>query len=181
MNYLDTFLEILKYILPSVVVLIATFLIVNKFLVTETRKKQLAVFQDGLKASLHLRLLAYERLAIFVERISPRSLIVRLYQSNMTVKDLQIAAVHAIREEFEHNLSQQIYVSTQVWGTVQSIKEQQLVMINQMASTLNPDASAKELHKMILDYIMTTEDKLPTDIALEVINNEAKLVLSQSA
>lgn len=177
----QTFLEILKYIIPAIIVLIATSIIVSKFLINDTKKKQMAIFQEGFQTTLRLRLQAYERMALFVERIHPRELITRVYQTGMTVRDLQTALTISISKEFEHNLSQQIYVSSQVWKTIQTVKEQELAMINQIASQLKPEASAKELHKKMIDFIMTSEDDLPTDIALEIINNEAKLVLAQSA
>lgn len=173
--------EILKYIIPAIIVLIAAVVIVNKFLVGEYKRKQLAVFQDGQETTLRLRLQAYERLIMFVERAHPRTLVPRLYVSNMTVRELQALAVGQIKTEFEHNMSQQIYVSAQVWNTVVSVKEQEIAMINQIAQDMNPDADAKELNARIINFIMTREDATPTEIALEVINNEAKMVMYQQA
>lgn len=181
-KYMDTLLDILKYTIPAVIVLIATSIIVNKFLITETRKKQLAIFQDGLQTSLHLRLQAYERLTVFLERINPRAIIPRLYKPGMHVQEFRYVLINAIKQEFEHNLSQQIYVSNNVWNSVAGIKEQEMAMINQIASTLKPDSSAKELHQHILKYIVESEqEKLPITIGLNIIRNEAKLVLSQKA
>jgi hypothetical protein len=178
MNALQSILEILKYTLPAIVVLIATSLIVNKFLVNETKRKQMAIFREGMDTTLRLRLQAYERMALYMERIHPRVLIPRVYETGMTVRDLQTELIQAIRMEYEHNLSQQIYVSAQVWKTVQSVKEQEMAMINQVASLLSPEASAKELHQRMIDFIVSNENDLPVEVALEVINNEAKLVLS---
>ena len=73
-----TILEILKYILPSIIVLLSSYLIVQKFLVSELKRKQLALLQDTQDTTLRLRLQAYERLTLFVERISARALIPRL-------------------------------------------------------------------------------------------------------
>jgi hypothetical protein len=179
MNTVETLLEIAKYTIPAIVVLIASYLVVKKFLVTETERKRLAIFQEGLDTTLRLRLQAYERLALFVERIHPRKLITRVYESGMTVRDLQIALTQNIKMEFEHNLSQQIYVSSQVWKTVNSVHEQEMAMINNIAAQLPPENSAKELHQQIITYLMSTEDEIPVEIALEMINEEAKLVLSQ--
>jgi hypothetical protein len=179
MTATQTLLEILKYIIPAIIVLIATSLIVNKFLVNDTKRKQLAIFQEGMQTTLRLRLQAYERLALFLERIHPRELITRVYQTGMTVRDLQTGLIASVHMEFEHNLSQQIYVSHQVWKTVQGVKEQELNMINQVASKLNPEGPAKELHQRIIDFIMTTENDLPVEVGLNIINTEAKMVLSQ--
>lgn len=173
--------EILKYTVPAFIVLGSSYLIVKKFLVTETQRKHLAVFQDAQDITLRLRLQAYERLVLFIERINPRLLIPRLYDSSMTVRDLQLAIIITIRTEFEHNLAQQIYVSKNVWDTVRSVKEQELNMVNNIASTLNPEASAKELHGKILDYILTVDGELPTDVALHIINEEVRRVMSVTA
>ncbi len=179
MNALQSILEILKYTLPAIVVLIATSVIVGKFLTNETRRKQMAIFREGMDTTLRLRLQAYERLALFVERIHPRGLITRVYETGMTARELQTALILAIRTEYEHNLSQQIYVSSQVWNTVTGVKEQEMAMINQVASGMNPESSAKELHTKIIDFLITNQNTLPVEVALEVINNEAKLVLAQ--
>lgn len=178
MTIAQTILDILKYILPAIIVLIATSIIVKKFLVNETERKRMSIFREGMDTTLRLRLQAYERLALYMERIHPRVLIPRVYVSGMTTRELQTELLQAIRMEYEHNLSQQIYVSAQVWKTVQSVKEQEMAMINQVAGMLNPEGSAKELHQRMIDFIISNENDLPVEVALDVINNEAKLVLS---
>lgn len=172
-----TVLEILKYTIPALIVLISSYMIVKRFLVSEIKHKQLAMFQDSQETTMRLRLQAYERLVLFIERIHPRQLVPRVYQGGMTVSDLQQVLTFNIKTEFEHNLSQQIYVSKQVWNTVRGVKEQEINMINQIAKQLPPDAPAKELHQKIVDFVMTTET-LPTEMALEMINEEAKSMLS---
>lgn len=171
-------LEILKYIIPSVVVLITSYVIVKKFLVSELQRKQIALLQESQNVTIPLRLQAYERLTLFVERIHSRNLVPRVYQPGMTVNELRFELVMSINAEYEHNLSQQIYVSRQVWQTVKHMKEQEQAMINQLAQQLPPDAPAKELQVRLADYIMTIEGELPSDIALQIINEEAKKVLS---
>src|SRR6185503_18503640 len=100
--------------------------------ISETQRKQLALFQEAQDTTLRLRLQAYERLVMFIERISPRQMIPRIYDPSMTVQDLQQALVITIRSEFEHNLSQQIYVSQNVWETVKNVKEQEINMVHQI-------------------------------------------------
>lgn len=131
--------------------------------------------------TIRLRLQAYERIALFVERIHPRQLVPRLYQNGMTVTDLQQTLIFNINTEFEHNLAQQIYVTRQVWETVRRTKEQEIAMISQIAKNLDPMAPAKELHIKIVDYILTTSGELPTEIALNMINEESKRILSYGA
>jgi hypothetical protein len=177
MTATETILEILKYTVPSIVVLIGTATIVNRFIVGQNQRKQMAIFEGAQDITLRLRLQAYERLAMFIERISVRQLIPRLYDPSMTVQDLQLAITITIRTEFEHNLSQQIYVSKNAWETVKGVKEQELNMVNRIAQSLSPDASAKELHVRILDVVSKATEELPTDVALEIINAEVKQVM----
>ena len=177
MDMTASLLEILKYTLPALIVLGASYLIVKKFLVTETQRKQLAIFQDAQDVTIRLRLQAYERMVLFIERINPRLLIPRIYDSSMTVRDLQMAITITITSEFEHNLSQQIYVSKNAWETVRNVKEQELNMVNNIAKTLDANAPAKELHSKIVSYLLTVEE-LPTDVALHILNEEVRRVMS---
>lgn len=178
---MEAILEILKYTIPAIVVLVCSYLIVQKFLVSELKRKQFALLHETQNVTIPLRLQAYERLALFTERMHPRQLIPRVYEAGMTVSDLQQTLLFAIKTEFEHNLTQQIYVSKEVWSTVVTVKEQELNMITHIAKLLPPDAPAKELHVRIVDYILGTESAMPTEIALQVINEEAKRVLSYGA
>lgn len=174
---LQEILEILKYILPAIVVLIATYLIVNKFLVKEIERKQLAIFSQNSNYTLQMRLQAYERLTIFVERMHPNSMISRFYTKDATAQDIQLAMVQSIRAEFEHNLSQQIYVSHEVWQTIQAVKEQEITMINRVGSSIALGAPAADFVKMLTEQVLTDDTELPTSIALEAINREAKRAL----
>ena len=177
MNVVVTLLDILKYILPSLVVLIAATAIVRRFLNAENQKRQIAIFGEAQDVTLRLRLQAYERLVMFLERMSPRQLIPRVYDPSMTVRDLQTAMTQTIRSEFEHNLSQQIYVSRNAWETVKSVQEQELAMINKVSATLNPDAAAKELHIRILEILAHANTELPSEMALQILNAEVRTVL----
>ena len=174
-------LDILKYTLPAIVVLIACTIIVRRFALSEVQRKQLELMRDTQDTTLRLRLQAYERMALFVERLDPRQLLTRVYQPGLSAMEFQQLLLITIRTEFEHNLAQQIYVSKDVWNSVRGIKEQQMNMIINMAQQMPPEAEAKDLHKKIVDYLLTVEGELPTEMALRVINEEAKVVLSYGA
>lgn len=176
---METFLDILKYTIPALIVLISNAIIINKFLINKIKQKQIALFRDGMEVTLPLKMQAYERLTMFLERIHPREIIPRLYHKGMSAKELQIALVSTIKAEFEHNLSQQVYVSPQVWRTVVTVKEQELVMINSLGDQMGPNATANDLNTRILNFLIEgTSEDTPREIALELINNEAKMVLS---
>ncbi len=176
-----TILDILKYTIPGIIVLIATYRIVNGFLQNDIKKKQLDVFQQGLNISLRLRLQAYERLALLIERINPREMIPRIYIKGMTAKDLYAAAIATVHQEFDYNLSQQIYVSQNLWNVIVGLKEQELALLNQINGVMPPDAKGTDFHAKVVDYIGQTEGKQPGQMAIELLNNEAKLVLVQQA
>lgn len=177
-TFLGTILEILKYTLPSLIVLWVTYAIVSKFLTEQTTRKQLALFHETQNITIPLRLQAYERLALYIERITPRSLLNRVYQKDMNVAVYEAMLVQTIKAEFDHNLAQQIYVSRGLWETVRGVKEQEINIINTFARRLDPDAPAKELHKLIMEYVLTDEGEQPTEVALQLLTDESRRVLT---
>ncbi|PSR05481.1 MAG: hypothetical protein BRD50_00865 [Bacteroidetes bacterium SW_11_45_7] len=174
---IETILEVLKITIPSLIVLLTAYLVIRSFMKNESQKQEHQLRMETRKESLPIRLQAYERLALFMERISPYNMINRVRDPNMTAKDLQLALIKTIRTEYEHNLSQQIYVSAQTWNTVRLSKDEMIKLINLISASLPPDRSGKELSKAIFDYLMQMEETLPTQKALDVINAEAKKVL----
>ena len=118
-----------------------------------------------------IRLQAYERVILLLERISPNSLILRENIPGMTVMQLQSTLVKAIRDEYEHNLSQQVYISKQAWELVKTSKDEMVKLINEAAANIDSNAPSTELARVVFDIIVQTE-KLPVDIAIEVIKNE---------
>lgn len=177
-TFLSTFLEILKYTLPALIMLMVTYMIVSKFLTEQTTRKQLALFHETQNITIPMRLQAYERLALYIERITPRNLLNRVYQKDMNVAVYEAMLVQAIKSEFDHNLAQQIYVSRLVWQTVSGVKEQEINIINVMARKLNPEMPAKELHKALMDYILSDEGEQPTEVALQIITDESRRILT---
>jgi hypothetical protein len=172
-----TFLEILKYTLPALVVLFASYSIVNKFLINDFQRKQLAIFKDNAKITIPMRLQAYERLILFVERMNIQSMVNRFYVAESSAVELQLAITQSIRTEWEYNLSQQLYVSNEVWQTINTAKEQEIGMINNIASKLPNGAAAKDLVQALTEYQMEETDETPLQIALQTINTEAQRVL----
>jgi hypothetical protein len=178
---LSTLLEILKYTLPATIMLVITYMIVQKFLMAEIQRKQIALLHEAQNVTIPLRLQAYERLTLFVERVQTRQIMPRVYVQGMTVGELRQALVITIGAEWEHNLTQQIYVSRQVWETVKHMKEQELALIHGLASQMKAEAPAKELQVRLADYLSDAEGDSPGQIALAIISEEAKKVLSFGA
>ncbi len=175
---LAAILEIIKVLIPALIVIIAFYGVVGKFLKNETQRRQFEVYKNGQETTMRLRLQAYERLALFLERMHPRGLMSRSYQTGMTVRDFQFAMIQNIQEEYDHNVSQQIYVQYELWRTIQGVKEQTQLMINEAAAKMPPDISAKELQKSLTEYMLSVES-LPLEGALSLLHQESKLVLQQ--
>ena len=127
-------------------------------------------------AVLPLQLQAYERMALYVDRITPQSLIGRIYQPGLLAVDMQIAMVQHIKAEYEHNVTQQIYVSAMTWEAVKTLKEQTISVINQVAVQLAPDAPAMELNKQILEVFLQAGES-PAELTSQIINAEAKRLM----
>lgn len=169
--------EILKITIPALLVLVMAYLIIDKFLIKETERQRLAIFQQNASQSLNLRLQAYERLSIFVERMHPSSMIGRYYNQQATAHDIQLAMVQGIRAEWEHNVSQQLYVSSETWMTIKTVMEQEITMLNRVGASLPLGAPASDFIKLISDQVLSSEYTMPTAIALEQLNKEAKFLL----
>jgi len=147
-------LEILKYTLPSVVVFLTAYFIlkqqIDKELVKEERddaKERRAQTNETL---LPIKFQAYERLTMFMERIHPHQLILRNSKPGLNSMQFQAILIKSIRDEFEHNLSQQLYVSEKSWTKVLNAKEECIKQINYASSKLNSDSNATELGSLII-------------------------------
>jgi hypothetical protein len=166
-------LDILKYTIPAIVVLVACYFMVKAFLLQEEKKVVLQLKIDAQKISLPVRMQAYERLVLLLERLQPAGLILRNSAPGMNAAALQGILLQAIRDEFDHNLSQQLYVSSEVWEMVKSSREESMRMINAAASSLPIDAQAAELAQKILIHDMEITGGI-NDKAIEALKQEAR-------
>jgi hypothetical protein len=146
------FIDIIKYSLPAVVVLVGIYLIVQILLKNELKKQSLEVLLNNRKTLLPIKLQAYERIVLLLERIAPQNMVLRTQKPGMTNQELQSALLKTIRQEYEHNLTQQIYVSNRSWQLVLSAKEHLVKIINQNAIRVKPDGPAIQLSKLILEH-----------------------------
>ncbi len=173
---MSDFLEILKYTLPALIVLLTAYLMLKKLTENEQSRARTENAIETQRITLPVRLQAYERITLLLERISPESMIMRLSSREMTARKLQSAMLSTIRAEFDHNISQQIYISTKAWGIVKSARENLIRIINTTAENIKPDAPAIELSKAILENLMEL-DKSPTVIAIDFLKQEAGQLL----
>ncbi|MBL4592439.1 MAG: hypothetical protein JKX68_01330 [Flavobacteriales bacterium] len=170
---METFLEILKYILPSLIMFGALYFVMNRFLDTEHRKQLLVLRQENQKITTPLRLQAYERLVLFLERISMDKLVLRVNKPGMSAKLLKSELLRTIQKEFEHNLTQQLYTSNTSWDTVKKAKDESLKIVNLAGVQMKPDANGAELGQKIFE-IMLKLDKSPSQIAVLILKKEIR-------
>ena len=156
------------------VVLLALVWLLSEFSGMKTSIKERTGINNE---TIKLRLQAYERLALLAERISLNNLISRLPHAGISAKQMQHALVDAIKTEYEYNISQQIYVSPEAWRAVNNLKEQNIYIVNQLTATLPFQASAMDLNKQIIDYLMSNPKASLHTIVLEAINFEAKKIM----
>jgi tetrahydromethanopterin S-methyltransferase subunit H len=138
----------------------------------EQIKERMDINNEGLK----LKLQALERLTVFAERAGLKNLVGRVESMQMSAAGLHATLIDTIKGEFDYNVSQQIYVSPEVWNAVTRLKDQNIYIINQLAATLPVHANAMDLGKRILEYSMSNNAELNT-IVLDALQFEAKKVL----
>ena len=146
------------------------------YLINQVRKERSQKTGDDFNTR-PLQLQAYERLVMLSERISLPNLISRASQPGMGARDMQIVLLENIKQEYEYNATQQIYVSPVAWEAVRNLKEQNMLIINQVAQTLPPEASGMDLNKRLMEFVMTQKKGALHSVVLEALNFEAKKVL----
>ena len=119
---------------------------------------------------------AYERLALLLERTTPEHMLIDLNLAEMTPLQVQAHLMHTIRQEYDHNLSQQIYVSDEVWDLVENAKNQTIAFVNSIAQQTPTESSSLDYAKTLITAYRTNGDT-PNDIALQALKNEAKTLL----
>src|SRR5690242_641292 len=140
-------------------------------------KKQVEEHKSNDPDTLRLRLQAYERITLLTERIALQNLLSRHTNAGLSCRQMQMTLIDSIKQEYEYNMSQQIYVSPEVWRAVNNLKEQNIYIINQLASTLPAQASGMDLNKHIIDYLINNSNASLHNIVLEAINYEAKKIM----
>jgi hypothetical protein len=128
-------------------------------------------------ASHSLQLQAYERLVILSERIAIPNLVSRCNQPGLGKTEMQVLLSSTIKQEYEHNLSQQIYVSPEAWEAVRTLKEQNIHLINQLASILPQETSGTDLNKRLLEFVANQQNGSMHTLVQEALSSEAKKLL----
>lgn len=148
---MDAVIEFIKILVPASIVLYGAYLLVRMFIQKEINLKKLEVRSKSIETLLPNRLQAYERMALFLERISPQNLLVRLSTTGMTSKEFHQLLLSEIRNEYNHNVAQQVYMSEEVWNLIKNAKEDLILSINDAAGEMSMESTSLDLSRKIFE------------------------------
>lgn len=151
MELVEIIAEILKYVVPALLVLLAVKFVQDSHTRQVEQRELAQVKREVMQQHLPLRLSAYERAILFLERISPEHLLARVSGSGKSVDEFRAELVQEIREEYEHNLAQQLYISPQGWEGLVQAKDEILALIHQTAQGLQNEEDGRALARKILE------------------------------
>lgn len=168
-------MEYITYIIVALIPALAVIFVVMTFLKKQNEREitnlNIDLKKERQKFFLEPRMEAYQRAVLLLERINPQSLIMRLHDANKSAVLLQTELLSNIRSEFDHNVAQQIFISTSAWEMVKKSKEETIKIINVAAQSLNDQATSIELSNKIFE-IVGELDELPTEITIKLLKEE---------
>ncbi|MBK0377892.1 DUF7935 family protein [Mucilaginibacter segetis] len=167
-NYL---FDIIKITIAGIGIVYIAFYLAKPYLDKNQTLQLLELKKATSTQTLPLRLQAYERLVLFIERVNPSNLLLRLNGNTLSAAELHGLIITEIRTEFQHNVTQQIYVSDRAWVTVKRIKNDTLAVVNSAVNTLPADANGLDLGKVILNHLSKLEDD-PYEMATATIKKD---------
>ena len=166
-------IELLSYTIPAIVtgvVALYFFKLHNK---NENNRRNYLLRRDKQSVALPLRLQAYERMALFLERISPNSLLIRITPTGGDKVAYMKKLIITVEKEFEHNLAQQIYITSDCWNVITTAKNSTLNLIKE-AMTAGENKDANAMRQSILEKLVSEES--PSSIALAYIKTEVSKI-----
>jgi hypothetical protein len=168
---METVADILKITIPGLLVLLTAWLLIRNMLKNDQDKRKQELILQNSRTVIPIKLQAYERIVLFLERTSLESMLVRISTPSMSASQLHSALITTIRSEFEHNLSQQIYMSPQAWEVVRNARSNMIKIINAEFEKMPETATGMDFSRKLLEAVMTLE-KEPTRAAIDYIKGE---------
>jgi len=162
---------ILIALIPSGAVLVVVYLFLKKQSEKEIGSLSIQLKKERQSFFLEPRVDAYQRAVLLMERITPQNLVMRIFAPDLTAQQFQSKLLDAIRQEFDHNVAQQIFISTASWEMVKKSKEETVKIINVAAGQMKEDAKAMELSSKIFEVVAEIGD-LPTEITIKVLKED---------
>ncbi len=166
--------ELFAYCIPALITSVLAFFLFSEHFKSEEKRRKFVLLQENQKQSLPIRLQAYERMSLFLERINPSKLLLRVPPYSEDKNDYESHLIHQIEQEFEHNLAQQIYVSNECWTMILSAKNATIQMIRN-TSRNEEVKDADKLREAILSGMIGIES--PIGVALTYLKNEVSQFL----
>jgi hypothetical protein len=168
---MDVVLQIALIIFPAGAVLLTTIFFLRKESSQELRSMQIEMKKQRQEFFLPSRVESYQRAVLLMERIHPNSLVMRLHNPGLPARALQAEFLQAIREEYDHNVAQQLFVSIQGWQMVKNSKEETIKIINIAGNQMTATATGMDLSAKIFE-IVAEIGQLPTEITVEYLKRE---------
>lgn len=154
---LEILLEIIKISIPALIVFFTVQSLLKQYLGSQLQLERLQLQNRQVEQLVPMRLNAYERLALFCDRIAIPNLILRLRTEEMTTVALRNAMLIAINQEYEHNIAQQVYVSEQLWNIIQFARDEVGRIVSGVSESVSPNENAIELVQALNDYLTKQE------------------------
>lgn len=171
MGSANDWIEILKFTVPSIITGAVAYALINRMLVQENRRLLMDLKKENQKYSTPVRLQAHERVLLLLERMDPVQVVNRVIKPGMTARNLQYEVIREIKEEFNHNITQQLYVSTATWEEVKKAKEDAFKLLTVVAGRADNNADAMEFSRLLIQ-IQSEQDFFTSAKAIETVKNE---------
>ena len=162
-------LELLFYTLPALITGVIAYLFFSKHTANEDGRRRFLLHKDSQKHALPLRLQAYERLVLFLERINPAKLLIRVSPQSSSKHDYEDYLIAQIEQEYEHNLTQQIYISAESWDIITTAKNATIQLIRKSNMSDKVDSANKLREVMLTDLF---DKQSPSSVAVAYLKNE---------
>lgn len=168
---MDWIFQVIVVTIPALIVLFtAIYLLKNQI----DQIKDISLKPgNGATPRPHINFQAYERLVLYLERSNPVNMVMRMHRPGVSAKMLEAEMVKSIREEFEHNLSQQIYVSDEIWKLIKQAKEETIKLISLASSRCTEKNTGMDLSKILLE-LASSIDEFPHDVAIRYLKQELR-------
>jgi hypothetical protein len=170
---MDVLLEILKYTVPALIVFLTVLVMLKTWSRNEEKRRKSEFNMHLSDEVLPIRLQAYERSILLLERISPESMIMRVSRNDFSARQLHQELLSNVTSEFEHNIAQQTYVSTEAWEKIKAAKNQVINLVNETGKEVKPDAAGPTLGKLILERLSELNNP-PSQVAIDFLKQEVK-------
>lgn len=172
----STMIEIFKYTIPALIVLLAAWIVMHKLFKNEEQKRLWELKRLSQKEISPIRMRAYERLTLLLERTTPEHMLIDLDINNMSILQVQQRLMQVVRQEYDHNTSQQIYVSDETWRAICEAKEQTIAFLNSIAAQMPTNSTALDYAKVLITAY-NTNGETANEKALQMLKDEARKLL----